>query len=94
MKRNKRLAALAGRVTGTAYTPQEAPSLDASRDLTINSVLQRTVAHANPQSLATSEGVIPLPDEDELERVRRKRNARRGGGRASTILSDDNRLGG
>jgi hypothetical protein len=38
--------------------------------------------------------VIPLPDEEELERVRRKRAARRAGGRASTVLSDDDRLGG
>lgn len=37
---------------------------------------------------------IPLPDEDELERVRRKRAARRTGGRSSTVLTDDNRLGG
>lgn len=39
------------------------------------------------------EPVIPLPDEEELARVRRRRNARRAGGRASTVLSDD-RLGG
>ena len=37
---------------------------------------------------------IPIPDETELERVRRKRAARRTGGRASTVLSDDNLLGG
>jgi hypothetical protein len=37
--------------------------------------------------------VIPLPDEEELERVRRRKN--RGGGRASTVLtSDDEGLGG
>lgn len=40
------------------------------------------------------EPVVPLPDEDEIERVRRRRNARRGGGRASTVLTDDSRLGG
>jgi hypothetical protein len=38
--------------------------------------------------------VVPLPDEEELDRVRRRRNARRSGGRASTVLSDDSRLGG
>lgn len=35
---------------------------------------------------------IPLPDEEELARVRRRRN--RTGGRASTVLTDDERLGG
>lgn len=40
------------------------------------------------------EAVIPLPDEEELERVRRRRNARRGGGRASTVLTDESRYGG
>lgn len=38
--------------------------------------------------------VIPLPDEEELERVRRRRNAKRAGGRSSTVLTDETRLGG
>lgn len=38
------------------------------------------------------EKVIPLPDEEELERIRRRKG--RGGGRASTVLTDDERLGG
>ncbi len=39
------------------------------------------------------EKAIPLPDEEELERIRRRRS--RGGGRASTVLtSDDEGLGG
>ncbi len=38
--------------------------------------------------------VIPLADEEELGRARRRRAARRSGGRASTVLSDENRLGG
>jgi hypothetical protein len=33
--------------------------------------------------------VIPLPDEEELERVNRRRGAKRGGGRASTVLTDE-----
>lgn len=42
---------------------------------------------------AEDETVIPLPDEEELERVRRRKN--RGGGRASTVLtSNDEGLGG
>jgi hypothetical protein len=48
------------------------------------------VVGADPGETAT----IPLPDEEELERARRKRNAKRGGGRASTVLTDDERLGG
>ena len=35
---------------------------------------------------------IPLPDEEELARIRRRKG--RGGGRASTVLTDDERLGG
>lgn len=42
----------------------------------------------------SDEVVIPLPDEDELERVRRRRAAKRAGGRSSTVLSDDDGLGG
>lgn len=38
------------------------------------------------------ERVIPLADEEELERIRRRKG--RGGGRASTVLTDDERLGG
>jgi hypothetical protein len=42
---------------------------------------------------ADDEKVIPLPDEEELERQRRRKS--RGGGRASTVLtSDDEGLGG
>jgi c-di-GMP-binding flagellar brake protein YcgR len=43
---------------------------------------------------AEHEPVIPLPDEEQIERVRRRRNARRGGGRASTVLSDSAGYGG
>lgn len=32
--------------------------------------------------------VIPMPDEEEIARVRRRRSARRGGGRESTVLTD------
>jgi hypothetical protein len=48
----------------------------------------------NPQMPnAEDEKVIPLPDEEELERQRRRKS--RGGGRASTVLtSDDEGLGG
>lgn len=67
---------------------------------------RRTLARAGLRSAVTGQPMdvtgadpgetttIPLPDEDELERVRRKRNARRTGGRASTVLTDDDRLGG
>lgn len=48
----------------------------------------------NPEMpTADDEKVIPLPDEEELERQRRRKS--RGGGRASTVLtSDDEGLGG
>ena len=41
---------------------------------------------------AANEKPIPLPDEEELARVRRRQNSRRGG-RASTVLSESDRLG-
>lgn len=39
-----------------------------------------------------NEPAIPLPDEEELARIRRRKG--RGGGRAATVLTDDERLGG
>jgi predicted Zn-dependent peptidase len=38
--------------------------------------------------------VIPMVDEEELARVRRRRIARRSGGRASTMLAPEERFGG
>jgi hypothetical protein len=46
----------------------------------------------NPEMPVVDDTVIPLPDEEELERVRRRRA--RGGGRASTVLTSDEGLGG
>ena len=42
------------------------------------------------------EPVIPLPDEEEIRRSKRRGTAARGGGRASTVLTggDKDRLGG
>jgi hypothetical protein len=40
-----------------------------------------------------SKPVVPLPDEEELARINRRKNSRRGGGRASTVLSSEDRLG-
>lgn len=42
----------------------------------------------------TKNPVIPLPDEEALERERRRRAAKRTGGRASTVLTDEDRMGG
>lgn len=38
---------------------------------------------------AANEKAIPLPDEDELARLRRRRAAKRTGGRDSTVLASD-----
>lgn len=46
----------------------------------------------NPQVATEDETVIPLADEEELARVRRRQ--RRSGGRSSTVLTDDEKLGG
>lgn len=45
---------------------------------------------------ATKPAVMPLPDGDEVKKAMRKRIAEQAGrsGRASTILSDDTKLGG
>lgn len=55
-------------------------------------------ANADRIIAAQKEGqgpVIPMPDEEEIKRNRRRSNAARGGGRAATILSqgDGDRLG-
>lgn len=49
----------------------------------------------NPEiPTALNEPIMPIPDEEELARSRRRKNARRGGGRASTVLTnEDDRLG-
>lgn len=41
----------------------------------------------------TVEPVMPMADEEELARVRRRQNSRRGGGRASTVLTNEDRMG-
>lgn len=49
----------------------------------------------NPQ-LPPEEAPVPMPDEEEIKRNKRKGQSARGGGRASTILTggDQERLGG
>lgn len=37
--------------------------------------------------------VIPMPDEEEIKRVQRRRNARRTGGRSSTVLTSGDYAG-
>lgn len=41
---------------------------------------------------AENQPVIPMADEEELQRIRRRRGARRGG-RASTVLTSDETFG-
>lgn len=43
---------------------------------------------------AENEPVQVMPDEEEIARVKRRRSARRGGGRSATVLSDADSLGG
>ena len=48
----------------------------------------------NPELPVQDEGpVIPLPDEEEIKRQKRRSAAQRGGGRASTVFSESDRLG-
>ena len=51
-----------------------------------------TKAAERQAAAIANEPAIPLPDEEELARQRRR--TRRSGGRASTVLTDDERLGG
>jgi hypothetical protein len=58
-------------------------------------VQQDNAAKAAEQAAtdAAAQPAIPLPDEEELARIRRRRAARRTGGRDSTILAGDDTLG-
>jgi hypothetical protein len=51
-----------------------------------------TKAAERQAAAIANEPAIPLPDEEELARQRRR--TRRSGGRASTVLTDDEKLGG
>lgn len=54
-------------------------------------------AQASEKALKEAENTptIPLPDEEELARVRRRENARRrGSGRSSTVYGESDSLGG
>lgn len=56
---------------------------------------QEQAADAAEQAAADAAGkpAIPLPDEEELARIRRRRAARRTGGRDSTILAGEDTFG-
>jgi len=89
-----RLSSLIARQPGRAYSSHGdgLKELGSKMEL-VKSAFRQEIGGAT-NSLKTDDGVIPLPDEEELERVRRRKAARRSGGRASTVLSEDNRLGG
>lgn len=47
----------------------------------------------NPEMPASDEAVMPMADEEEIKRNKRRTASSRGGGRASTIFTDSDRLG-
>ncbi len=51
------------------------------------------LAQERAQAAADADPVLPMPDEEEIKRSRRRSASSRGGGRASTILTDGDRLG-
>ncbi len=53
--------------------------------------LGRTFSPEMPST--EEEPAIPMPDEDEIKRSKRRNAAMRGGGRASTIFTESDRLG-
>lgn len=46
-----------------------------------------------PDTTQTEEPVMPMADEEEIKRNKRRTTSARGGGRASTIFTDSDRLG-
>lgn len=46
-----------------------------------------------PETDQTEEAVVPMADEEEIKRSKRRTASSRGGGRASTIFTDSDRLG-
>lgn len=47
----------------------------------------------SPEMPATDDTVMPMADEEEIKRNKRRTASARGGGRASTIFTDSDRLG-
>jgi hypothetical protein len=47
----------------------------------------------NPEMPVDDEKVMPMADEEEIKRNKRRNASSRGGGRASTIFTDSDRLG-
>lgn len=47
----------------------------------------------SPEMPVDDEKVMPMADEEEIKRNKRRNASSRGGGRASTIFTDDDRLG-
>ena len=64
---------------------------DTAHFLGTNAVKQRDAAIAanNAKEAAANEPIMPIADDEELARAKRKSLARRNRGRASTILSSD-----
>lgn len=75
---------LGHKLFGDSVTPIGA-SFEKMRDAT-------KAAEAQAREVANQKA-IPLPDEEALERERRRRESGRRGGRASTVLTGDDRLG-
>lgn len=68
---------------------------DQTHFLGTSAVKARDAAKAaeNAQKAAENEPIMPLADEEELSRSKKKMLGRRNRGRASTILSDSETLG-
>jgi hypothetical protein len=47
----------------------------------------------SPEMPVNDEPVMPMADEEEIKRNKRRTASARGGGRASTIFTDGDRLG-
>lgn len=79
--------------------PKEDPGLRANpivkkvnkENLRTHESLDRTFNPEIPTQEETP--VIPLPDEEEIKRQKRRSASMRGGGRASTVFTESDRLG-
>ncbi len=74
--------------------PKESPKFRAAKK--VNEVMADTLSDLTPKMPAGNDQAIPMPDEEEIKRSKRRSNAARGGSRAATMLSggDVDTLGG
>lgn len=72
------------------WTPKELRSDPIGKK--VDQEVKSTWESMSPE-MPAAEAVMPMADEEEIKRNRRRTASARGGGRASTIFTDSDRLG-